>query len=592
MTLRGSAIRRRLDRADDSGFTMIELLVAMMIITAVLLSLMAVQTSALVTTAQSRQRTQGTAIANQVMEELRALPWLVLSKGLHSSFATASGGDANVVSGVFKPTVNTSISETLVTSSNQATDKLPLSGAAGTNKMVDSDPAIVGATFTTRTYVTRSASTADGVLTLSVITSWTANQSTKLKQVLLRSQVYAPSGGCGDVSNQPFLGACQALLSGNAGANGPTTTVTASTTGGPASVTPLLPGTDYTVATVGSSLAGIGITSQQSTTVDASVLHATVSLAKADPTSTPLSSGGTKITNAASNDVGSSGAAPTNPADVSSIGVAAPQTLTQGALSLSLTAASPVNGVAKTSTVASCWTGIPAGQGCGSATTSGGSAPAVTLTVDGAAFSGLSMASPGSARAYGGRYTTAAGATTIGCSVLSGPGCVSAGAERTAGNATFGTGPWTAAAAPSGLATVTSYSDAVRVERGMSQKTVDAVASRTAQVTYWNGTGYTSLTIDKTTGTTVSSAPVAWTSGASTVTGQAVVTVTPAMSIKSNPDPLACGLEGCTIDADTGTVTVAVTWTITTAAGTQTLTASTVLGTTHVSAAYKAAPSA
>lgn len=50
--------------------------------------------------------------------------------------------------------------------------------------------------------------------------------------------------------------------------------------------------------------------------------------------------------------------------------------------------------------------------------------------------------------------------------------------------------------------------------------------------------------------------------------------------------------EGCTIDADTGSITVAVTWTVTDGGAASAFTAATVLGGTRASAAFKAAPSA
>lgn len=590
-------VQRRLRQPrDDSGFTLIELLVAMMVIGTVLFSLMAVQTAALVTTAQSRQRTQATAIANQVMEELRALPWLVLSKGLHSSFASAGGGDPNVAAGRLRPPSNLSIDEPLVTSTAQATDKAPLSGAGGTNKVIDSDPSSPGMAFTSRTYVTSSAATASGVITLTVITSWTANQTGSSKSVVLRSVAYAPAGGCGDASNQPFLGACQALLSGGAGVTAPSTTITAASAdpmaGGAASGTPILPGSTTTVASLVGGQSGIGVTSQQSTSVDSSVLHAGVTLGTADAAVPPTTYGLTKLTNAASNDVGASGAAPPNPGDVSGVGAGASATLSTPTVALTLTAPAVVSGVAKASMAASCASGVPAGQGCGATTVTGGSAGSVGLTVDGAAFGVATVAGGGTASSFAGRFSTAAGSSAVGCAVLSGPGCIAAGVQRTVPTASFGSGAWSGGAAPSGLVTVSGYSDAVRVERGLSQRTSAASTSRAAAVSYWNGSGYSSLTIDRLTSQTVVTPAVSWVQGASNVQVSATVTVTPAMSIASNPDPVGCGGEGCTVDADTGTVTVALTWTITSGGGVQAFTAASTMGGSRVNAAFKAAPSA
>ena len=589
--------RQRLELgSDDSGFTLMELLVAMMVISAVLFSLMAVQTAAMVTTAQSRQRTQGTAVANQVMEQLRALPWLVLSKGMHANFSAAAGGDGNVSAGKLHPAANPSINETLVTDSAQATNRLPLSGPGGTNKVIDRDPASPTLTFTSRTYVTRSAGTSAGVVTLTVITSWTANQSGQAKSVVIRSVAYAPSGGCGDASNQPFLGACQALLSSGAGVTAPATTITSASAdpvaGGAASGTPILPGSTTTVATLVGGQSGVGITSQQATSVDSSVLHAGVTFGTADPSAVPTSYGLAKLTNAASNDVGSSGAAPSNPGDVTGMGAAASGVLSSPTVSLTFAAPASVAAVAKASMAASCATGVPAGQGCGATTVSGGGAASVSLNVISATFGVSTVAGGGTATSFGGRFSTAAGSTAVGCAVLSGPGCTAAGVQRSVGTATFGTGGWTGGAAPSGLVSISGYSDSVRVERGLSQRTTAATSSRAATVRYWNGSGYTDLAVDRLTSQTVVTPAVSWAQGASTVQASATVTITPAMSIASNPDPAACGGEGCTIDADTGTVTVALTWTVASGGTVTAFTAASTMGGSRVNAAFKAAPSA
>src|SRR5690625_2311619 len=53
----------------------------MVIIGGVLLSLVTLQTKAMVSIAQAKERQQATAVANQILEELRALPWLVVSNG-------------------------------------------------------------------------------------------------------------------------------------------------------------------------------------------------------------------------------------------------------------------------------------------------------------------------------------------------------------------------------------------------------------------------------------------------------------------------------------------------------------------------------
>jgi prepilin-type N-terminal cleavage/methylation domain-containing protein len=578
-------------RGEDDGFTLIELVVAMLVISLVLLGLMAAQTSALVTGAQARQRTQAAAVANQTMEQLRALPWLTLSKGLHANFVSAAGGDVNVASGRLQPAVGSTISEPLVTSSAQVTNMPPLSGAAGTNKTVSTDPGGTGTTFTTRTYVTTSPSTASGVLTLTVITTWPAKSNARNAYVMLRSQAYAPAGGCGDVSNQPFLGACQALFSGSGGATAPSVVVSPVTPGpGAPAPTSLLAGTDYAVATLAVGQAGASLTSQQSTSVDSTVQHAASTLTRVDPEAPETASGGTKLNNAASNDVGSAGAAPSSPADVVGTGTSSTVTATGGSLSLLLQAGTGASGTAGASTTTSCRSGVPAGQPCGSGDLSGGTASTVTLRAGTTSFVAASIGTGGASKAFSARFSSAPGTSSVGCTTLSGAGCAAGGASHTVGTTVLGGGPWTGAT--TGLVKVSSYSDSVLVQRGDAQKATAATASRSATISYWNGTGYATLAVTRATDQVLTVPAVTWTDGTRTVTASARVTVTKSADLAVASDPAGCTGDGCTLDSDTGTITVAVTYTVTEGAVQQALSVVTDLGSSRASAAYKAAPSA
>ncbi|MFI2752064.1 prepilin-type N-terminal cleavage/methylation domain-containing protein [Cellulomonas sp. P22] len=582
-------------RSDD-GFSLIELIVAMMVITGVLLVLMAVQTSALVTTAQSRQRTQATAVSNQIMEELRALPWLVLNKGLHPNFAAAAGGDANISSGRFRPTVGATLDETLVTTSTQATDVPPLSGTGGSNKVISVDPSNAATVFTSRVYVTRSAATQPNVLTLTVVTTWTRSGRTTTGFVVTRTEAYAPAGGCGDVSNQPFLGACQALFSSSGGADGPSVTVTGGAAGpsptpAPVGAVPVLPGSPVITATMSLGKAGSSVSSQQASTTDSQVTQAGVLLQGVDPEVPIGTDGFAKVLNSASNDVGASGAAPASPPDSTGVSSSASLSAGSGPYTLSFAAGGGVSGVAKASTTTSCATGIPSAQPCGAATVTGGTPSSVSFSVGATTMGVVSVAGGGTSKTFGARFGTTAGGVPVGCTVLTGSGCASAGAERTVGTMSFGTAAWVAGSAPNGLVRVTGYHDSARVERGVSQPVVDGVATRSGLVSYWNGTAYTDLTLGPLTNQTAVSAPVTWTAAGVTVTAQATVVITPSMSIASNPD-VACKTDGCAIDTSAGDVTVAVTYTLTDATGSTAFTAATSLGTSHVNASYKAAPDA
>ncbi|RYV52873.1 prepilin-type N-terminal cleavage/methylation domain-containing protein [Pengzhenrongella frigida] len=576
-------------RRDDSGFTLVELMVAMMVITAVLLLLMAVQTSALVTTVQARQRTEGSAVANGVMEELRALPYLVLSKGLKS----APVGDPNVNTGNL--VLAGGVTEPLVTDSGQAVTYPPLSGAGGTNKTIVPDPASPGRVFTTRTYVSRSTQTASNVLTLTVITTWTRVGNGAAGSVVMRSEAYAPSGGCGDMANQPFLGACQALLASNGGSNGPAVYFTGATPfGSPAvpGIVPVLPGSTVVSASMVVAKSGVGITSQQSSAITSTVTHAR-SLAE-DSTGTLASSGDVPAAvNTSSNDVGSTGAAPANPPDVVVSGSVSPVPVTSipsGPWALSLAAGSGVSGVAKASTVASCAAGIPAAQPCGAVTTSGGAASSAALIVAGTTNFPIATFATGTSSAFGGRFTTTPGTVSVGCTALTGAGCISAGAQRTLGASTFAAGPWTSPSAPTSLVQLAGgYTDSVRVERGVSQLATTATMTRTGTLTYWNGTALQSVTITPSLSANYTTAGVSWTAGAFTVAAVSTISITPAGALPLSPDA-ACATSPCSIDANAGSITIATTYTLTEGATVSAFVATTVLGDSHADAAYKAAP--
>lgn len=588
-------VDRGVDVRDDSGFTLMELLVAMMLIGGVLLGLAAVQTSALVTTAQTRQRTLGTAVTNQVMEELRALPWNTLNKGLHASFASAAGGDPNVDGARLRPPVEPMIDEVLVTSTTQATDKAPLSGSGGTNVTATSNPEAPGIVFTSRSYVTRPAAGGES-LALTVITTWRANQTADERHVLMRSTAYAPSGGCGDPNNQPYLGACQALFSASAGGTAPQTTITAAFGGETTdpevdATTPILPGTDITVATMRGGQTGVGVTAQQSTAVESSALHAAGSLTAAGAPSASASTGGEAVENQASNDVGSEGAAPTDPSPVTSNGVAGSLAIDGGDLRMVITPGSGSQAKVSASTVTKCTTALPAGVPCAASDLASAVASTTTLSV-GATNLQLVRVASSSITGWGARFAGVAGVAATGCSTVSGPGCVAAGASRSVGAVQLGSASWSGGAASSGLIQVTSYSDSTRVERGLSQRTAAPVTARSGSLRYWNGSAYTTVSITGSTSVTASTGTVTWTGGGYTVRATGQVAVTPVTDLASAPDPAGCTGEGCSISTETGTVSLSVHYRVEGPSGVSAFVTTTTLGAARAAAGFKAAPGA
>lgn len=578
------------DRA-NAGFTLIELVVAMMVIVMVLLALVAAQAAALVTTAQTRQRTQATAIANQTMESLRALPWLVLNRGLNSNFVAASGGDANVSSGRLRPAASPTIDEALVTDSSQATDKRPLSGTNGTNLTVSTDPSTPGITFSTRVYVTQPAT--GTAINLTVITSWTQKQRTLSKSIVVRSQAYAPDGGCGDAANQPFLGACQAIFSADGGMTAPSIAVSPANTDPtlpPVPGTPVLPGSTYGSAVAASAATGSASTSQQSVSVQADAVGGSSTLTPLDPAATVVTTGGARLVNRASNDAASQGAAPPNPANVTATLASTASTITSTASSLTLTPASGASATLRSSMTTSCQTGVPAGEGCASTTVSGGTGSSAELSVGSQAFGLAAFAVP-TTSTFSARFIRNVGTTAVGCTVLTGPGCASGGATRTtSGTSAFGTGPWSAGAAPSGLVTITGLGDSVLAQRGLSQPGTALTASRTGTIKYWNGSTYATVTLSPTSSGTFHTSTVTWTSGGLSVQATATVTVAASSSAVQASDPTACLTAACSISGDSGTITVTTNWLVNDGATQYGLAASAFCGTTRATASFKAAP--
>lgn len=592
--------QRRALASHDAGFTLVELIVAMMIIATILLLLMVVQTSALVTTSQARQRQQATAVANQTLEELRALPWNVLNNGLNLGYVN-SHDDPNIPisTTTLHPSANLSINENLKTSSGQTNVPPLASGATNTNKVVQTDPSIPGMTFEARSYtsVSNSPSTPNNVIMLTVIVSWKRVGDAKIRSVIARSAAFAPTWGCGNPANQPFLGACEAIVSSSGGTQGPSISVTGAAVGAlAAGSVPILPGATALSAKLVSGEADGSSSSQQSISVDSGVT--TPGGFVNDASDTPLASVGLlQVLNKASNDVGTTGAAPPDPSPATGSGTAAPFSVSSGDFVLRMVpSSSGLTGTAQASLLSSCKVGVPAGQGCARGSFTGGATAKGTFeigtTTPATVFTLASIpVLPGTNEGWAGRFTTQPGtAAAVGCTpTISGAGCTSGGASRALPQIDVGAGPWIPGG--TGIVQISSYSDSVMVQRGTNQLGALQVVNRTGLIKYWTGSAYTTgLTVNGSTSTTLIPPVVTWTGGGYTVTAATTVSITAPASTTTGTDP-ACKTDSCSISADTGSVTISVTYTVSGAASFA-FVAVTSLGTTRASAAFKAAPSA
>ncbi len=101
-----AARRRRRTAPDEQGFSLIEVVMASVVLMIAVFSLTDVLINSMVQTAYSRQRSEATNLANQTMEEVRALPWTTLEVGMNQPNPTGNSdstftasADPNITSG-------------------------------------------------------------------------------------------------------------------------------------------------------------------------------------------------------------------------------------------------------------------------------------------------------------------------------------------------------------------------------------------------------------------------------------------------------------------------------------------------------------
>lgn len=194
-------------RAGDQGFTMVEILIAMMIVVLVMVGMLSVLVSSLSTIAQARQRQTATALATQAIERLRALPYdaVVLPDG-----STPDPTLQHVqISG---PNYLFNAHDVLTDVSNQP-EPLIINAWSGR----DGTQTVDEVTYRVQTYVTRAPiAGTQQTYYITVVVSWTSPARPDGQTMAQRSVAYSPPG-CLSTSNSPFAAPCQAYLTGQAG---------------------------------------------------------------------------------------------------------------------------------------------------------------------------------------------------------------------------------------------------------------------------------------------------------------------------------------------------------------------------------------
>ena len=184
---------RRSWHSNDTGFTLVELLVTMFVIAGALLALLPLQVKAQQSVALGRERQQATALANQAIEKVRG-------RAIAGGAAEIVKGSAPVagdpdVSGscslpILPPCFRPSFDTTLPPETLQTT---------GAEAVLQQTTASVNATaYTTRLYVTNVAVAAAGAArsaAITAVTKWNSRQaSNRPNQVAVRTTVFVPAG--------------------------------------------------------------------------------------------------------------------------------------------------------------------------------------------------------------------------------------------------------------------------------------------------------------------------------------------------------------------------------------------------------------
>ncbi|WP_062213715.1 type IV pilus modification PilV family protein [Demequina oxidasica] len=588
-------VRRSLLSERDEGFTLVELIVAMLVMAIVLMAIIFIQGRALTTNADSGSRQQATTYANEAMEQMRSIPWNVLKRGMASNYLAAG----SAVIGQSDPLVagNTltaeGVSVPLVVAAAGSNDQelsqpwAPLFDGTGSNIAIKFDPSGRGDEYVVKSYVTVDQAGNDAARGLAVVVEWTQRTNGEVSSTVLFSTAYAPSGGCGDLNNAPFLASCQALFYSASTSSNVVMSATSSVADDPdnpgtvpnrGNQLPLLPGSSFYSFEMSTSGVAARASSQQVSIVDSYVRYGGTlrddNIVANRPQEKGWTNGYGSFTLRASDDLVTVGAAPPNPTDVTASASNSTETISAGAgVGMSMDARSDDRrqGNLDASVLQACNTGVgaatvPASNPCASAVLGASNVNSGYMSLN---FGSESLrlgrvkheSGTSTETAWSGRFAPGvAGNSVTGCQVLSDAGCVSAGADRSIGDINVGaviTGStsWDDGDAPQGLVTVSGYHDNVSAQRGSQQTSAAPTITRNATVSYWNGSGYSTISASVNQSVTRALGAATWTTPLASVTASGSVVVSPSSTTTEGTDP-ACKLTACAIDARNGSITV------------------------------------
>ncbi len=484
----------------EDGFSLVEVILAMVIIAGVLATMLGFVVSSLSTIAQARQRQTATALATQAMEEMRALPYDTVTLNNGSATPDATATYAVLDSGKYY--LRTSLPNLALN------EQMVVNGVSGRTQ----DITVNEVRYRVHKYVSQAPNNA---FNLTVLVSYTSSVSKGQRVTAQRSVTYSPTG-CLSTAQNPFAAPCQAYFTSNAGqALGGITVVN------PADATQPVPG----FADAGGTLLELGLTANGSSLLveqTASAQASALTSGAHQESAAPGSSGGISTEAAVDSD-------PSSPADQSEAGTttgqtSASQTITGVAGTLRMTPGTGDTGTAAAAVYADgahCTgiggTGLVTGpdathlRPCASSRILGNTTKAglVYEPKFGGGFESVSIpmvsvegnSSP--ARAVAGQIAASNPDVCTGTGAGSGTGCAYAAATRTLGTVTVGepSGGVGPVAMTDGLVRLSGLQESVRAEEGAGGRAPQYQRQGTLKV--WDGTAYQTVTLTATTSTSI-----------------------------------------------------------------------------------------
>ncbi|MGH9150744.1 MAG: type IV pilus modification PilV family protein [Acidimicrobiales bacterium] len=478
-------LRRR--RAGEDGFTLIEVSIASGVMLVALSAMAQTSLVGLVDVAYGRQRQAATALANQSLENLRALPFDTVRAGLdHNDLATNGPGDPEiVVSGT--PATYTFRGEVIPAGDNAAVTPLVPYRRSVT----------VGSTeYAVATYLTAytdGAVVQPDVFRATAIVTWRAARGGGTGQVevqSLYSLLSAATGGCQPVQAHPLPGPCEPFFAANA-------------TQSPAGIR--IQGTVAGLALVDAEV-GLG---EANAAIEQEQMVSVSGLARSPGVTLRLLDGTVDQTLGRHTAASSSSTDPARGRPVYDAVTTSPSAggaLNAGLLNTVRLTAGAGDEARSTSTVSAndstrpCTgpTGLHQNDGLACARSSHRQAAAAGASLNLGTLGLMNLVSvgvtPAATVAYA-NYDAAGGGAT--CTATNGDGCMHASVTRRLGDVRIGDLPLGILLKPLGwqghLVRLTGYADQVSVEAGPGSAAPAASASGTLEV--WNGTGYTTIAL-------------------------------------------------------------------------------------------------